>query len=154
MFGFTEQGAGQEWPKAHAQSRPALQGGFFRYFPELVYSCEQRAKWLLADIWRLPRGSNTPLFAAGYLILILNFYQLCWLYELGSCISAAFLLLKIPSFYCLCYANTFPLSIFCSVPFLASPLSQWNCPHILYSLLYAFYRLLVWFNRHRFFFGR
>ncbi len=26
-----------------------------------VYSREQRAKWLLADIWRLPRGSNTPL---------------------------------------------------------------------------------------------
>ncbi len=24
------------------------------------YFREQRAKWLLADIWRLPRGSNTP----------------------------------------------------------------------------------------------
>ena len=34
----------------------------------VFYSREQRAKWLLADIWRLPRGSNTPLLAAGYLI--------------------------------------------------------------------------------------
>ena len=29
------------------------------------YSCEQRAKWLLADIWRLPQGSNTPLQSSG-----------------------------------------------------------------------------------------
>ena len=33
-----------------------------------LYSREQRAKCLLAGIWRLPRGSNTPLLAAGYLI--------------------------------------------------------------------------------------
>ncbi len=30
-----------------------------------VYSREQRAKWLLADIWRLPRGSNTPLLCSA-----------------------------------------------------------------------------------------
>jgi len=33
-------------------------------FPSF-YSREQRAKWLLADIWRLPRGSNTPLLCSG-----------------------------------------------------------------------------------------
>ena len=31
----------------------------------LFYSREQRAKWLLADIWRLPRGSNTPLLCSA-----------------------------------------------------------------------------------------
>ncbi len=31
----------------------------------VVYSREQRAKWLLADIWRLPRGSNTPLLCSA-----------------------------------------------------------------------------------------
>ncbi|MCM1136753.1 MAG: type I restriction endonuclease [Clostridium sp.] len=30
------------------------------------YFREQRAKWLLADIWRLPRGSNTPLLATEF----------------------------------------------------------------------------------------
>mgnify|MGYP001091917588 CR=1 FL=1 len=30
-----------------------------------IYSREQRAKWLLADIWRLPRGSNTPLLCSA-----------------------------------------------------------------------------------------
>ena len=30
-----------------------------------LYSREQRAKWLLADIWRLPRGSNTPLLCSA-----------------------------------------------------------------------------------------
>ncbi len=49
----------------------------------IVYLREQRARWLPADIWRLPRGSNTlplwgelakkklshaPLLAAGLLI--------------------------------------------------------------------------------------
>ena len=38
-------------------------------YPTGLYSREQRAKWLLADIWRLPRGSNTPLLAEGYLIM-------------------------------------------------------------------------------------
>jgi len=30
-----------------------------------LYSREQRAKWLLADIWRLPRGSNIPLLCSA-----------------------------------------------------------------------------------------
>ena len=33
-------------------------------FHSFVYSRQQRAKWLLADIWRLPRGSNTPLLGS------------------------------------------------------------------------------------------
>ncbi len=32
---------------------------------ETIYSRGQRAKWLLADIWRLPRGSNTPLLCSA-----------------------------------------------------------------------------------------
>ena len=30
-----------------------------------VDSHEQRAKWLLTDIWRLPRGSKIPLLCSG-----------------------------------------------------------------------------------------
>lgn len=34
------------------------------------YSREQRAKWLLADIWRLPRGSNTPLLCSAASLIL------------------------------------------------------------------------------------
>ena len=34
-------------------------------YSQFIYSRGQRAKWLLADIWRLPRGSNTPLLCSA-----------------------------------------------------------------------------------------
>ena len=39
--------------------------GYWNDWTNGLYSREQRAKWLLADIWRLPRGSNTPLLCSA-----------------------------------------------------------------------------------------
>ncbi len=39
--------------------------GYWNDWTNGLYSREQRVKWLLADIWRLPRGSNTPLLCSA-----------------------------------------------------------------------------------------
>ena len=45
----------------------------FKYYTEIrnvfIPASNEPSSHACMDIWRLPRGSNTPLLAAGYLIL-------------------------------------------------------------------------------------